>query len=59
MAPNLGKSRLMFVWSPLSHANLQHSVNPKPPMVGIPEEPPCHIPYGVQCYDIYNECIVI
>jgi hypothetical protein len=38
-APNLGKSRLMFVWYPMSRANMQDSVNPKPLMVGIAEEP--------------------
>ena len=39
-APNMGKSCLPLVWYPMSSANSHDSINPKPLMVGIAEEPP-------------------
>ena len=41
-APNLGKITLCLSCFPMSSANLQDSINPKPLMVGIAEEPPRH-----------------
>jgi hypothetical protein len=49
-APNLGKSRSLLAWYPMSRANLLNSVNRKSLMVGIAEEaprrPPCVRVYG-------------